>query len=146
MDESAKNDMVDQLMAITGESLFTSQLELFITPINRIPLKGASNDQAKQSLEACDWNLEVAVNLQMDISHSAPDSSPILEEVNIPPPLIREVVDIDEVRAPIPPTRQVLVDDRFDVMSSGPRTRSTGHPIFGVRTVMRDFRQEARKL
>lgn len=106
--------------------------------------EGSSNDQAKQALEACDWNLEMAVNLQMDIGHSSTPSeaSPIVE---IPPPRSPPRDPVDEVRAPIPPVRQVLVDDRFDVMNSGPRTRNASHPIFGVRTVMRDFRQEARK-
>lgn len=51
---------------------------------------GSSNEQAKQALEACDWNLEMAVNLQMDIGHSAPSvESPAGEAV--PSDLLRSV-------------------------------------------------------
>jgi len=55
----------------------------------------------------------------------------------------------DQIRAPIPPVRQVLVNDHYDALSSiGPRARSAGPSnsgVFGGRTAMRDFRSEASK-
>lgn len=49
------------------------------------------------------------------------------------------------MRAPIPPVRQVLVDDfaDMDVPMFGPRTRSQMVPMFN--NTFRDFQREARQ-
>jgi hypothetical protein len=125
---------------------------------------GSSREAAKQALEACNWDLEVAVNLQMDFEQPAGSVPPVSSSSNAQPSTsaLRSALsdlipcemsdrittirsDDDNVRAPIPPKRQVLVDDfaDMDVPIYPHRTRSSQIPMYN--NMMRDFQREARK-
>lgn len=140
-----------------------------------------SPDVARQALEACNWNLEMAVNMQFDLSaeqhEEQMETIPPLDvdvPVGAPPPVPPErtgrasstqgsgrttsstatsttsnnYVSEDGVRAPIPPVRQVLVDDSFEMPIHHTRSlrsfmSSASSSSSGFRDPFRDFRQEA---
>lgn len=143
---------------------------------------GASEERAKGLLEACDWNLELAINMHVETdderrpttstssgltsvpdiatrsgrpTHARSNSPNIMMGSSIQPFQARSSetsrqpsniisIDDDEVRPPIPPVRQVLVDSPIPTSSYGAsgssfnsRSNNTVYDAF------RDFQAEA---
>ncbi|KAJ6222127.1 hypothetical protein RDWZM_000672 [Blomia tropicalis] len=99
-----------------------------------ISITGAEENIAKNTLEACNWNVEMAINMYVDSNFSA-SSSTTNRPVVDPEPQRFEPIESDEIRPPIPPVRQVLVEDY-----PGPYNfrRNTSYDAF------RNFEQETR--
>ncbi|XP_013789365.1 UBX domain-containing protein 7-like [Limulus polyphemus] len=91
----------------------------------------AGEPVAKQMLEACNGNLEMAVNMHVDTQASGCD----IEETNSNPSTSQS----ENVRPPIPQTRGILVEDRFVYNFRPRRTHS-----LSVFDAFRDFQSEAR--
>lgn len=91
-----------------------------------LTFQGAEEDIARNTLEACNWNVEMAINMYVDSNFSAS----ALPSNNQPEPtitseplegyaLVYTIFSIiltttkisTEIRPPIPPVRQVLVED-----------------------------------
>lgn len=90
---------------------------------------GCDEEKAKKMLDICNWNLEMAVNMHVD--------SDFLESTGIEPPV--NGIDPEGVRAPIPQSRAVLVEDSS--IHYGLRGRKRiAHSVFDG---LRDFRAEA---
>ncbi|XP_052261535.1 UBX domain-containing protein 7-like isoform X2 [Dreissena polymorpha] len=88
---------------------------------------GASRDVGKQLLEACNNNLELAINMQMEGAGAPTGPGPSS--------------DIDAVRAPIPQTQEVLVDDAPAFAAYNRRKRKAVSVFDGFR----DFQEEAKQ-
>ncbi|XP_074601414.1 UBX domain-containing protein 7-like isoform X2 [Brevipalpus obovatus] len=103
---------------------------------------GASDERARATLEACNWNIELAINMHVDgIDTSDPvDVIPTAgTTTNDLGSTIAEDSSSQDVRPPIPPVRQVLVEDGF----VSHRPRNSPHSVFDA---FRNFRAEARWL
>ncbi|XP_077515607.1 UBX domain-containing protein 7-like [Amblyomma americanum] len=110
---------------------------------NFCAVTGADENVAKQMLEACNGNLEMAINMHVDSDWTQPSNSHASEAAlasssDMPPPSAARTDD-DDVRPPIPPVREVLVDGPFAYGYHPPR-RST----YSVFDRFRDFQAEAR--
>lgn len=147
---------------------------------------GADEERAKGLLEACDWNVELAINMHVDTDDSRrsrpsgtgssaagpstsnsdgpvitiPDSFGDIDDETRPP--LRRFIEsrrvprttspsgasygVDDVRPPIPPVRQVLVQNPTSYSSDVPSRRATAMrtgPIPEVYDAFRDFQAEA---
>ncbi|KAH6940433.1 hypothetical protein HPB50_027583 [Hyalomma asiaticum] len=103
---------------------------------------GADENVAKQMLEACNGNLEMAINMHVDSDWTQPSNShtgeaALASSSDMPPPSV--AAPEDDVRPPIPPVREVLVDGPFPYGYHAPR-RAT----YSVFDRFRDFQAEAR--
>ncbi|XP_076370816.1 UBX domain-containing protein 7-like isoform X2 [Tachypleus tridentatus] len=92
----------------------------------------AEEPVAKQMLEACNGNLEMAVNMHVDTQASECD----IEETSSNPSTSQSE---NSVRSPIPQTRGILVEDRFVYKFRPRRTHS-----LSVFDAFRDFQSESR--
>ena len=138
---------------------------------------GASEERAKGLLEACDWNLELAINMHVETDYdrrpatsssglaSGPDMATISgrptharsDSPEVPrraftaryiEPSSRQPsniisIDDDEVRPPIPPVRQVLVDSPMPTSSYGASASRFARSSTAVYDAFRDFQAEA---
>ncbi|XP_033096455.1 UBX domain-containing protein 7-like [Anneissia japonica] len=95
---------------------------------------GASVDVGRKLLEICNGNLEMAISMQLDGVVDTPGSSSVSQSSAVESPE-------DNVRAPIPQKREVLVQD---IPVFGPRPRRRGAPG-SVFDRFRDFRAETRQ-
>ncbi|KAH7962518.1 hypothetical protein HPB52_016664 [Rhipicephalus sanguineus] len=105
-------------------------------------LTGADENVAKQMLEACNGNLEMAINMHVDSDWTQPSNShsgeaALASSSDMPPPPV--AAPDDDVRPPIPPVREVLVDGPFPYGYHAPR-RAT----YSVFDRFRDFQAETR--
>lgn len=106
-------------------------------------ITGASNDVAIRMLEACNGNLEVAINMHVDAEESqakevAPQLAPSVSTETVSDKA--ENTSSDGVRAPIPPTRGILVEEPF---SFGVHARRK--PARSIFDGFRDFEAETRR-
>jgi len=105
---------------------------------------GTNNDSATAILEACNWNLELAINMHVDGIQESNDIVELPTNRHLNRHNLASTQpetnhsDSDFVRAPIPPVRQILVDDNFISPVMIPRARNAVFDNF------RDFQQEAR--
>ncbi|EEC13385.1 UBX domain-containing protein, putative, partial [Ixodes scapularis] len=102
---------------------------------------GADANVAKQMLEACNGNLEMAINMHVDSEWTAPsnsvaDATALASSSDMPP---HPANTDDDVRPPIPPVREVLVEGSFPYGYHVPR-RAT----YSVFDGFRDFQAEMR--
>uniref|UniRef100_A0A224Z518 UBX domain-containing protein n=1 Tax=Rhipicephalus zambeziensis TaxID=60191 RepID=A0A224Z518_9ACAR len=109
---------------------------------NFCAVTGADENVAKQMLEACNGNLEMAINMHVDSDWTQPSNShtgeaALASSSDMPPPPV--AAPDDDVRPPIPPVREVLVDGPFPYGYHAPR-RAT----YSVFDRFRDFQAETR--
>ncbi|XP_075536395.1 UBX domain-containing protein 7 isoform X2 [Dermacentor variabilis] len=93
-------------------------------------------------LEACNGNLEMAINMHVDSDWTQPSNSHTSEAAlgsssDMPPPPV--AAPDDDVRPPIPPVREVLVDGPFPY--GYPAARRATYSVFDR---FRDFQAETR--
>ncbi|KAH8040705.1 hypothetical protein HPB51_012020 [Rhipicephalus microplus] len=105
-------------------------------------MRGADENVAKQMLEACNGNLEMAINMHVDTDWTQPSNShtgeaALASSSDMPPPTVTAAED--DVRPPIPPVREVLVDGPFPYGYHAPRRAS-----YSVFDRFRDFQAETR--
>ncbi|XP_029833348.4 UBX domain-containing protein 7 [Ixodes scapularis] len=108
---------------------------------NFCAVTGADANVAKQMLEACNGNLEMAINMHVDSEWTAPsnsvaDATALASSSDMPP---HPANADDDVRPPIPPVREVLVEGSFPYGYHVPR-RAT----YSVFDGFRDFQAEMR--
>lgn len=104
-----------------------------------VAFTGADEDRAKKVLEACAWNLELAINLETDVQSR---SSTRTTNVGSGNTASGRSGNPDYVRPPIPPVRQILNPGGY----SGTARRYTGRAdasTSNVRDAFSDFRAEA---
>ncbi|KAL3201429.1 hypothetical protein MRX96_012476 [Rhipicephalus microplus] len=109
---------------------------------NFCAVTGADENVAKQMLEACNGNLEMAINMHVDTDWTQPSNShtgeaALASSSDMPPPTVTAAED--DVRPPIPPVREVLVDGPFPYGYHAPRRAS-----YSVFDRFRDFQAETR--
>ncbi|XP_077555032.1 UBX domain-containing protein 7 [Haemaphysalis longicornis] len=109
---------------------------------NFCAVTGADENVAKQMLEACNGNLEMAINMHVDSDWTQPSNSHASEPAlasssDMPPGPV--AISEDDVRPPIPPVREVLVENPFPYGYHAPR-----RPTYSVFDRFRDFQAEAR--
>ncbi|XP_037563720.1 UBX domain-containing protein 7-like [Dermacentor silvarum] len=109
---------------------------------NFCAVTGADENVAKQMLEACNGNLEMAINMHVDSDWTQPSNSHTNEAAlasssDMPPPPV--AAPDDDVRPPIPPVREVLVDGPFPY--GYPAARRATYSVFDR---FRDFQAETR--
>lgn len=108
---------------------------------NFCAVTGADEDVAKRMLEACSGNLEMAINMHVDsewtaASNSSDDSATQARRRETHSPAS---FNTDDVRPPIPPVREVLVESSYSYGFHGPRRASNS-----VFDGFRDFQAEMR--
>ncbi|RWS25434.1 UBX domain-containing protein 7-like protein [Leptotrombidium deliense] len=121
-DETLKSAKVDQFCHVTG----------------------SDSETANRTLEACGWNIELAINMHVDSIECL--DTPVVDAgvepvTNTSAATSSQNVVNDshgEVRAPIPPVRQVLVEDGYNHSF---RVRQNPASVFDA---FRDFEAEAR--
>ncbi|XP_050044507.1 UBX domain-containing protein 7 [Dermacentor andersoni] len=123
-------------MASSSASSNTNLIENFCA------VTGADENVAKQMLEACNGNLEMAINMHVDSDWTQPSNSHTSEAAlgsssDMPPPPV--AAPDDDVRPPIPPVREVLVDGPFPY--GYPAARRATYSVFDR---FRDFQAETR--
>ncbi|CAG2104107.1 unnamed protein product [Medioppia subpectinata] len=110
-------------------------------------ITGATASVARTALESCNWNLELAINMFVDQNDLQMDSGVSRAPANRNPSTPQESntfdsLQEDNIRPPIPPVRQVLVDDYPGSSYGGPTLRRpNSNSVFDA---FRDFEQEAR--
>lgn len=147
---------------------------------------GADEERAKGLLEACDWNVELAINMHVDTDDSRRSRPSVMSSSSAGPstsnadapvitipdshddtdddtrPALRRLAssgssrnpraggafcDPDDVRPPIPPVRQVLVQNPTNYSSDIPSSRRNNAMRVGamseVYDAFRDFQAEA---
>ncbi|CAG2169931.1 unnamed protein product [Oppiella nova] len=123
--------------SVTCDPTQTDAMEQFCS------ITGADESMARTALESCNWNLELAVNMfvdqndgQMDTNTTNHTNASTANHTN------RFDANSEEtVRPPIPPVRQVLVEDYPSASYSNHLRRSNSNSVFDA---FRDFEQEAR--
>jgi len=93
---------------------------------------GASKETAKQMLEACHGNVEMAINMFLEDQDGASSSSQVRDPI---------LPQQEQVRDPILPQREVLVETPF-FHSYPSRSKRAVHSVFDS---FRDFQVETRK-
>ena len=71
-------------MLTRRDSHFFCNFLQFFSDSDLILVTGVTSDVAQQTLEACNWNLEVAINMHMDTQE--PEPSVVKPVVQPPPP------------------------------------------------------------
>ncbi|KAF7490058.1 UBX domain-containing protein 7 [Sarcoptes scabiei] len=110
-----------------------------------INITGADESIAKNALEACDWNVEMAINMFVDsnLAQNPSTSSAIQTQNNRPqsPSSTSSTSSMQnkEIRPPIPPVCQVLVDDYS-------RNTYTNSSFDGFRNFEQESRWQERQL
>jgi hypothetical protein len=135
-------------MASTSESTQLSNIEMEAAIEQFSTFTGANESTARMALEACNWNIELAVNMFVD-ANDGPidviDNSNDLRHVSNTSSLTQtnslSSQTNDDIRPPIPPVRQVLVEDYPSVSYSNHLRRPNSNSVFDA---FRDFEQEAR--
>ncbi|GIY64953.1 UBX domain-containing protein 7 [Caerostris darwini] len=91
---------------------------------------GANAETANKMLEVCNWNLEMAVNMHVDSDFQASASAE---------PPVNGITE-DDIRAPIPQSRAVLVEDDISFHYGLRGRKRRPHSVFDA---FRDFQAEA---
>lgn len=90
---------------------------------------GSDVEKAKKMLEICNWNLEMAVNMHVDSDYQ--DNGAIEEVASVDP---------EGIRAPIPQSRAVLVEEDHNFQYGLRSRKRRPHSVFDG---FRDFQAEA---
>lgn len=98
---------------------------------------GADKDRASKMLEACSWNLEMAINMHVDSDYYQDLNSTRCSGNTFS----RTVTTADGVRAPIPPTRGVLVEGGLTAQFGFRGAKRRGTSVFDG---FRDIEAETR--
>ncbi|GFT07242.1 UBX domain-containing protein 7 [Nephila pilipes] len=92
-------------------------------------ITGTNDEKAQKMLDVCSWNLEMAINMHVDNQYHENNS-------HFQPPVFEE----DTIRAPIPPSRAVLVDEDISFQYGSRGMKRRPHSVFDG---FRDFQAEA---
>ncbi|CAL1276518.1 unnamed protein product [Larinioides sclopetarius] len=93
-------------------------------------ITGANDEKAQKMLEVCNWNLEMAINMHVDSDYQ--------ENACVEPP-VNGVVE-EDIRAPIPQSRAVLVEEDIGFHYGLRGRKRRPHSVFDA---FRDFQAEA---
>ncbi|KAF8797295.1 UBX domain-containing protein 7-like [Argiope bruennichi] len=91
---------------------------------------GANDEKAKKMLEVCNWNLEMAINMHVDSDY---------QENSCADPSVNGIAEND-IRAPIPQSRAVLVEEDIGFHYGLRGRKRRPHSVFDA---FRDFQAEA---
>ncbi|KAG8197423.1 hypothetical protein JTE90_014908 [Oedothorax gibbosus] len=115
-------------MASTSDALIPSELNG--TLIEQFcSVTGSDVEKAKKMLEICNWNLEMAVNMHVDSDYQDNGSVEAVASV-----------DPEGIRAPIPQSRAVLVEEDHNFQYGLRSRKRRPHSVFDG---FRDFQAEA---
>ncbi|XP_054167224.1 UBX domain-containing protein 7-like [Oppia nitens] len=124
-----------------SESSMSSAIDQFCS------FTGSTESVARTALESCNWNIDLAVNMFIDqndgqnavVANNDTNHVSTASSMDTSNPLSYNTED--DVRPPIPPVRQVLVEDFPTASYSHPLRRGGANSVFDA---FRDFEQEAR--
>lgn len=104
--------------------------------ITRVCCAGAAKDVAKKMLDVCNGNLEMAINMQVEAAERLQSGDTEASPMSTAEPTIYD----GSVRAPIPPTRGILVEE-----GAGYGFRVRRRPAKSVFDSFRDFQAETKR-
>lgn len=120
-------------MASTSNSSFNDNNSAVIEQFCSVT--GANKETAVRMLEICNWNLEMAVNMHVDSDYPENSCNSAIDNANLP------AENAEEIRAPIPQSRGILVDEDYGFYFDNRVRKRRPHSIFDG---FRDFQAEAR--